>query len=115
VDRRGPSHPPHHHRQKSGRPRTVALGHLRIGERLVVAGTNGGRERLPDWVWNLHADPTCRVEIGREEYAAIASFLEGDEYQTHWNRIVAEHPIYQTAGDMLERHIPLVALNHKHE
>jgi len=96
--------------RKSGRPRAVALGHSRIGEGLVVAGTNGGRERLPDWVWNLHADPRCRVEVGREKYAAVASFLEGEAYQTHWSRLVAQHPIYQTARDLLERPIPLVLL-----
>ena len=101
--------------RKSGRPRTVALGHLRIKKGLVVAGTNGGRERVPDWVWNLHADPGCRVEVGRENYAAVALFLEGDAYQSHWNRLVAEHPIYQTARDLLERHIPLVALRRENE
>ena len=97
--------------RKSGRPRTVALGHLRIEETLVVAGTNGGRERVPDWVRNLHADPRCRVETGREKYAAVASFLDGGEYQNHWERLVAEHPIYQTAHDMLERPVPLVVLH----
>lgn len=97
--------------RKSGQPRTVALGHMRAGEDLVVAGTNGGKKRLPDWVWNLRTDPRCQVEAGREKFDATAEFLEGDAYQTHWNRLVAEHPIYQTAREMLVRDIPLVVLH----
>jgi len=97
--------------RSSGLSRTVALGHIRVGDDMVVAGTNGGKERLPDWVWNLRADKRCQVEAGRERFYATAEFLAGHDYQTHWIRLVEEHPIYQTAGDMLERDIPLVALH----
>ena len=96
--------------RRSGRPRTVALGHMRIGEGLIVAGTNGGLAPVPGWVWNLRADPRCRVEAGRKRFTATAEFLEGDEYLDHWNRLVADYPIYQTARDLLERPVPLVLL-----
>jgi deazaflavin-dependent oxidoreductase (nitroreductase family) len=97
--------------RRTGLPRTVALGHMRIGRDLVVAGTNGGLAPVPGWVWNLRADPRCQVEAGRERFTATAEFLEGDEYQTHWNRLVSEYPVYQTARDMLERHVPLVVFH----
>lgn len=96
--------------RRSGLHRTVALGHLRLGKRLVVAGTNGGLAPLPGWVWNLRADPRCRVEAGRDVFPAVAVFLEGKEHRDHWERLVAEYPVYQTARDLLERPIPLVAL-----
>ena len=96
--------------RRSGLPRTVALGHMRIEGDLVVAGTNGGRAPVPGWVWNLRADPRCRVEAGREDYAAVAVFLEDKEHRDYWDRLVTEHPIYQTARDMLQRPIPLVVL-----
>jgi len=97
--------------RQSGRPRTVALGHMQVGGGLVVAGTNGGKQRLPAWVWNLRSDPRCLVEAGRERFDATAEFLEGDAYQAIWNRLVAEHPIYQTARELLARSIPLVVLH----
>jgi deazaflavin-dependent oxidoreductase (nitroreductase family) len=96
--------------RRTGLPRTVALGHMRIGEDLVVAATNGGLAPVPGWVWNLRADPRCRVEVGRERFTATAECLEGEEYLDYWNRLVSEYPIYQTARDMLERPIPLVVL-----
>jgi len=96
--------------RRSGLARTVALGHLQTGRGLLVAGTNGGREPVPGWVWNLRADPTCHVEAGRERYNAAAEFVEDDEYETHWRRLVAEYPIYQTARDILTRPVPLILL-----
>jgi len=47
---------------------------------------------------------------GRKRFTATAEFLEGDEYLDHWNRLVADYPIYQTARDLLERPVPLVLL-----
>jgi deazaflavin-dependent oxidoreductase (nitroreductase family) len=84
---------------------------MRIGRGLIVAGTNGGLAPVPGWVWNLRADPRCQVEAGRERFTATAEFLEGAEYQTHWTRLVSEYPVYQTARDMLERHVPLVVFH----
>ena len=39
--------------RRTGRPRTVVLGHLMDGDDVVVPGTNGGLETLPSWILNL--------------------------------------------------------------
>jgi deazaflavin-dependent oxidoreductase (nitroreductase family) len=97
--------------RRSGEPRTVALGHARVEAGFLVAGTNGGLERVPAWVWNLRSDPHCVIEAGADRFTATAEFLERDTYQTHWRRLVAEYPIHEKARGMLSRPIPLVLLH----
>jgi len=97
--------------RRSGEPRTVALGHGRADDGLVVAGTNGGLESIPGWVWNLRSDPRCLVEAGADRFSALAEFLEGERYATRWARLVADYPVYEKARGILPRPIPLVLLN----
>jgi len=97
--------------RRSGRPRTVALGHRRSDEGLVVAGTNGGLESTPGWIWNLRSDPRCLVEAGADRFEATAEFVEGERYARHWARLVADYPVYEKARGMLQRPIPLVVLH----
>ena len=97
--------------RRSGEQRTVALGHVRTDEGLVVAGTNGGLAPVPAWVWNLRSDPQCVVEAGADRFMGTAEFLEGDRYESHWDRLVAAYPVYEKARAMLDRPIPLVLLH----
>ena len=97
--------------RRSGEQRTVALGHVRADEGVVVAGTNGGLPPVPGWVWNLRHDPKCVVEAGAERFTATAEFLEGEQYESHWNRLVAAYPVYEKVRNMLERPVPLVFLH----
>jgi deazaflavin-dependent oxidoreductase (nitroreductase family) len=78
---------------------------------VVVAGTNGGLPPVPGWVWNLRHDPKCVVEAGAERFTATAEFLEGEQYESHWNRLVAAYPVYEKVRNMLERSVPLVFLH----
>lgn len=96
--------------RRSGQPRTVPLGHLRIGDDAIVAGTNGGLPKLPGWVHNLRAHPQAEVEIGRERYPVIAEFLEGEEWQEHWEQLVNAFPVYDDARRWSGRKIPLIRL-----
>jgi deazaflavin-dependent oxidoreductase (nitroreductase family) len=52
--------------RRSGKPRTVPLGHLRDGEVVIVAGTNGGLPAFPSWIYNLRADPEAEVQRGQK-------------------------------------------------
>lgn len=101
--------------RRSGEQRTVALGHARVGEDLLVAGTNGGLSRVPDWVWNLRYHPHCVVEARADRFTANAEFLEGERYESHWDRLVAAYPVYEKARAMLDRPIPLVLLQRTEE
>lgn len=99
--------------RRSSQPRTVALGHLRDGDDVIVAGTNGGKPALPSWIHNLRANPIAIVERGSERYSARAEFLEGEEWEQHWRRMVTAFPMYDLARRFSGRKIPLVRLSRK--
>ena len=46
---------------RSGKPRTMPLLGIPMGEGLVVLGTNYGQNPTPGWVYNLRADPKATV------------------------------------------------------
>lgn len=94
----------------SGQPRTVVLGHMMDGEDVIVAGTNGGKTKLPGWIYNLRANSAVKVELGAKSFSAQAEFLEGPEWQNHWDRLVTIYPAYEQAQRFAGRKIPLVRL-----
>lgn len=96
--------------RRSGQPRSVALSHMRSGDDVIVMGTNGGLPKLPAWVHNLRACPQAEVELGKEQYPAIAEFLEGEEWKHHWDQLVNNFPIYDDTRQWAGRKIPLVRL-----
>ena len=52
--------------RRSGRVREVPLYAFEDGDRLVVIGSNMGRDREPAWVGNLRSHPATRVRVGRD-------------------------------------------------
>lgn len=97
--------------RRSGKPRTVTVGHLRYGDDVIVAGSNGGKPALPYWIHNLRANPSATVELGRERFSARAEFLEDEEWERHWARLVRAFPMYEQARRFAGRKIPLVRLS----
>jgi F420H(2)-dependent quinone reductase len=96
--------------RRSGRPRTVALGYVRSGRDVIVAGSNGGLVNIPAWVGNLAAHPRAEVQVGQERYRASAEFLEGDEWRGHWVRLIELYPRYEDARRWSGRRVPLIRL-----
>jgi deazaflavin-dependent oxidoreductase (nitroreductase family) len=97
--------------RRSGLPRTVTVGHLRDGDDVIVAGTNGGKPALPSWIHNLRANPMAVVELGSKRYSARAEFLEAEEWERNWRRMVTAFPMYAQARRFAGRKIPLVRLS----
>ncbi len=95
---------------KSGQRRTVPIMYARDGERLVVIASNAGAATDPDWYRNLVADPAVTVEVGTENYPAMAVVLEGEERARLWDQIVAQYPFFTEHQSKITREIPLVAL-----
>lgn len=98
------------HGRRSGKLRTVPLGHLRDGDAVIVAGTNGGLPALPGWIYNLRANPEAEVQVGSEKYHVRAEFLDGEDLSRHWERLVTAYPVYKMARRYAGREIPLVLL-----
>jgi deazaflavin-dependent oxidoreductase (nitroreductase family) len=96
--------------RRTGKLRTVAVGHMREGDDVIVAGTNGGLPPVPAWVLNLRARPEADVQIDRERFHARAEFMERRDRDEHWRRLVAAYPIYDQARRFAGREIPLIRL-----
>ncbi|MDE3719901.1 nitroreductase/quinone reductase family protein [Nocardiopsis sp. N85] len=95
---------------RSGHEHTTPLGYVRVDGRLLVIGSAGGSDRHPAWYHNLLAHPMVRVELGTEEFAAIAVPAEGDDRDALFAEVVRRVPGYGDYQDGTERILPVIAL-----
>ncbi|KOU42814.1 nitroreductase/quinone reductase family protein [Streptomyces sp. WM6378] len=95
---------------KSGESHTVPLAYVRDGGRLMVVGSNLGAPSHPDWYHNLLARPVVRVELGAEQFEAIAVPAEGARRERLFARIVRVLPGYGDYQAGTERTLPVVVL-----
>ena len=64
---------------KSGKPRTMPLLGIPVGEELAVIGSNYGQEATPSWVYNLEADPSATLTYRDRTVAITARRADEDE------------------------------------
>ena len=93
-----------------GRTRETPLGFFRDDDRLVVIGSNWGQEHDPAWALNLVANPTARVQIGREHRDIVARVTEGEERGRLWQRLNEAWPAYDTYAERSGRQIKIFVL-----
>ena len=58
---------------KSGLERVSPVMYFMDGDRYVVIASAGGADKHPDWYHNLLAAPEISVEVGTEQFPAIAA------------------------------------------
>src|SRR5437868_9991968 len=58
--------------RKSGQQRTVHLLYTRDGSAYVVTASNGGRQRLPGWFFNVRSHPQVTIEAQDTQMSAVA-------------------------------------------
>jgi deazaflavin-dependent oxidoreductase (nitroreductase family) len=95
---------------QTSRPRTVPVAYLDDGDRRLVAASNLGENRNPDWYHNLVAHPDVSVEVGVETYGATACPLVGSDREMAFVRWVERYPCLVGHEVRSGRTIPLVAL-----
>ncbi|TMR91184.1 nitroreductase family deazaflavin-dependent oxidoreductase [Nonomuraea basaltis] len=95
---------------KSGRPATTPVMYLADGERYIVIASNAGADNHPAWYHNLRATPEATAEIGTEEFAVKAAFIEGEERDQLYARMVEQAPGFAEYEAKTSRRIPVVAL-----
>ena len=96
---------------RSGTAREVPLYALEDGDRFVVIGSNGGKERAPAWVSNLQAHPEGAVRVGRNRVIPVrAREAEGDERDRLWAAAVASFPGYARYQQRVSRQIAVIVL-----
>ncbi|WP_069884172.1 nitroreductase/quinone reductase family protein [Streptomyces luteocolor] len=95
---------------RSGKRHTTPLGYVRDGGLLLVVGSNLGAPHHPDWYRNALAHPTVTVELGTEEFEAIAVPAEGERRDRLFRHVVAAEPGYADYQARTSRVLPVVVL-----
>jgi deazaflavin-dependent oxidoreductase (nitroreductase family) len=95
---------------KTGQRRTTPMMFDHDGDRVLVMASNAGAAKAPDWFHNVVADPHVTVEIGDEEYEAVAVVTEGAERERLWSMITDHYPFFIDHQAKAGRVIPVVAL-----
>ena len=95
---------------KSGREHTAPLGYFRDGDQLLIIGSAAGAPRHPAWYHNLLAHPLVRVELGTEEFEAVAVPAEGERRDRLFAYVAGEEPGYAEYQTLTTRVIPVVVL-----
>src|SRR3954447_23831900 len=83
-----------HTGRTSGRTYTTPALYVRDGDDYVVAASNGGIDREPQWWLNLQADPRGTVEIGGRRTDVVASTVGDRDRQGLWDALMAKCPTY---------------------
>lgn len=96
----------------SGEPRPVMLMRIHRGDDLLVAGSNGGNPRAPNWYRNLVAAGQAHVEVGGERRAVdVRELDEGPERDDCWALLTAGYPDFATYQELTDRRIPVAVLS----
>jgi deazaflavin-dependent oxidoreductase (nitroreductase family) len=75
-----------------------------------VVASKGGAPSHPAWFHNLHANPSVRVELGENVYAARAIVAEGQDRNRLFEIIKADAPSLEEYEKTSHRVIPVVVL-----
>ncbi|MGY1653080.1 nitroreductase family deazaflavin-dependent oxidoreductase [Geodermatophilus sp. SYSU D01119] len=95
----------------SGQPRTTPLLHVRDGEDVVVAASNGGIDAEPQWWRNLQADPRGEVEVRGRRWAVTASEVDDADRPRLWAALSARFDGYDGYQARVSRRIAVVRLS----
>jgi deazaflavin-dependent oxidoreductase (nitroreductase family) len=72
--------------RRSGAQRTVLLGYVQDGPRLVTLAMNGWAQGEPAWWLNVQADPDVTIDTGDGPRPARVHGAQGDERARLWAR-----------------------------
>ena len=97
---------------KSGKVRKTPLVRVVDGEGpYAVIGSMGGAPTHPQWVHNVRANPTARLQDGTTVADYSVREVLGDEKATWWARAIEVWPSYENYQVATERLIPLFVLD----
>ncbi len=99
-----------HRGRRSGKQFTTPLLHVRDGDDVVVAASNGGIDSEPQWWLNLQADPRAETEIRGRRTAVVAAPVEDGDRDRLWQALMDKCPTYDECQAKVRRRIALVRL-----
>ncbi len=101
--------------RRTGQKRTTPLLYVRDGARYIVAGTNWGQAREPDWALNLLANPKAWVQVEGEGGAYRARVAGEDEERRLWPELQKIWPAYETYRERSGRKVNVFVLEPNEE
>jgi deazaflavin-dependent oxidoreductase (nitroreductase family) len=77
----------------------------------IVVASRGGHPEHPNWYLNLSEEPKVRVQVGTEEFEAMAKTATGAQRTRLWALMTEIWPEYESYQKRTERTIPIVVLS----
>ncbi|WP_208026232.1 nitroreductase family deazaflavin-dependent oxidoreductase [Amycolatopsis acidicola] len=99
--------------RKSGLERSTNLLYFPDHDRIVLVGSNWGRERDPGWTFNLRANPEATVGVRGREFPVHAQALKGEDYDRMWARLLEFWPGYEMERVAAGRELPIFVLTRR--
>lgn len=96
--------------RKSKQPQMIPLIYGKDGDHHVIVASRGGDARHPAWYLNLVANPSVKVQVGREKFAAKARTATVAEKRKLWPIMTKVWPAYDEYQTKTDREIPVVIL-----
>lgn len=96
--------------RKSGQPRVLPLIYGKTPTGYAIVASKGGHPSHPAWYLNLLAQPRVRVQVGADEFEAMARVTSGAERDAIWKQMAALYPPYDDYQKRTRREIPVVVL-----
>ena len=94
----------------TGLPRRTCLIYGRSEDDFVVVASKGGADEDPDWLKNIHADPSVGVQAGTRRFTCQARVASPAERDALWPEMVRIFPLYEEYAVKTDRQIPVVLL-----
>ena len=80
-------------------------------DRYVIIASKGGASSNPDWYYNILANPEVTVELGTEQFKAVANVTEEPERTLLFEKMVSIRPGFAEYKIKTTREIPVITLS----
>lgn len=95
---------------RSGKRRRNAVIYFHDGDRVIVAASNAGASRHPDWYYNVRADPHITFGGVPMQAHVIEEPVEQERLWSLADRVFPGFSVYRRDAAAAGREIPLIAL-----
>ena len=99
--------------RKSGQPRVNPVATMPDGNRFVIVASKAGADSHPDWYYNVVANPQVRIEVGTEEFDALATVAEEPARSELYARVAEVYPGFKEYEQKTTRVIPVITLTRR--
>ncbi len=96
--------------RKSGQPRTTPVSFYRDGGNYLIVASNWGAEHMPDWYYNLQAQPKATIQVYGQQISVTSHLATGAEYARLWQLVTSKNNQFVEYQKSTQRQIPVVIL-----